>query len=325
MKPSAISEALRVLVAARQPVFIWSSPGAGKSAIVHQLAEALKVRLQDVRALLLDPVDLRGLPFLGSDGRSKWATPEFFPQDGTGILFLDELNAAPAMVQASCYQLVLDRKLGEYTLPDGWAIIAAGNRDSDRAATTRMPTPLRNRFVHWEFEVDVQEWSKWAIQAGIRPEVIAFLRFRPELLSQPDKDAHAFPSPRSWEFVSRILDSRSNPSIEHELIAGAVGTGPATELSAFLRTFRELPGIDAILLNPTQEPVPENAAAQYAVASALARCASDTNFDRICLYLNRLPIEFRVLCVRDATLREPAIRCTAGYVRWAVENHNAIA
>ena len=89
--------------------------------------------------------------------------------------------------------------------------------------------------------------------------------------------------------------------------------------------FRELPNIDAILLNPTQEPVPENAAAQYAVASALARCASDTNFDRICLYLNRLPVEFRVLCVRDATLREPAIRCTAGYVKWAVQNHDAIA
>ena len=232
------------------------------------------------------------------------------------------------MVQASCYQLVLDRKLGEYTLPEGWAIVAAGNRDSDRGATTRMPTPLRNRFVHLELEVDLQEWSEWAIQAAIRPEVIAFLRFRPELLSLFDRDAHAFPSPRSWEFVSHILDSldsQSNPSIEHEVVAGAVGSGAATEFSAFLRTFRELPNIDGILLNPLQEPVPENAAAQYAVASALARCASDTNFDGICLYLNRLPTEFRVLCVRDATLREPAIRTTAGYVKWAVDNHHAIA
>jgi len=104
-----------------------------------------------------------------------------------------------------------------------------------------------------------------------------------------------------------------------------VGAGAATEFSAFLRMFRELPNIDAILLNPIQEPAPENAAAQYAVVSALARCASDTNFDRICLYLNRLPTEFRVLCVRDATLREPAIRFTAGYTQWAVENHHAIA
>ena len=328
MKASAVSDALRVLVAARQPVFVWGGPGVGKSAVVGQLAEALKVPLQDVRALLLDPVDLRGLPFLGNDGRSKWAPPEFLPQDGTGILFLDELNAAPAMVQASCYQLVLDRKLGEYRLPERWSIIAAGNRDSDRGATTRMPTPLRNRFVHLEFEVDVQDWSEWAIQAGIRPEVIAFLRFRPELLSAFDRDANAFPSPRSWEFVSCILDSvgpQSNLSIEHEVIAGAVGSGAATEFSGFLRMFRELPNIDAILMNPLQEPVPEIAAAQYAVASALARCASDANFDRIYLYLSRLPTEFRVLCVRDATLRDPAIRCTAGYVKFAVENHHAIA
>ena len=326
MTPTAVLLALRQLVVEeQQPVFIWGSPGTGKSSVVNQLAIELGIALRDIRALLLDPVDLRGLPFVGKDGRSQWATPEFLPQDGAGILFLDELNAAPAMVQASCYQLVLDRRLGEYRLPEGWAIVAAGNRDSDRAATTRMPTPLRNRFVHIAFEVDVQEWSEWAIKANVRPEVIAFIRFRPELLSAFDRDANAFPSPRSWEFVSRIVNSRPNSSAEHELIAGAVGTGAATEFSAFLRMFRELPNIDSILLNPTQEPVPENAAAQYAVASALARCASDTNFDRICLYLNRLPTEFRVLCVRDATLREPAIRCTAGYVRWAVENHKAIA
>ncbi|MGC2744685.1 MAG: MoxR family ATPase, partial [Candidatus Angelobacter sp.] len=176
MKASAISSALRTLVAAQQPVFVWGGPGIGKSALIRQLAGSLKKSLRDVRALLLDPVDLRGLPYF-SDGQSKWATPEFLPKDGEGILFLDELNAAPAMVQASCYQLVLDRKLGEYTLPDGWAVIAAGNHDSDRGVTTRMPTPLRNRFVHLDFEVDLQDWSEWAIQSGIRAEVIAFLRF----------------------------------------------------------------------------------------------------------------------------------------------------
>ena len=325
MKSSQILSALRTLVAARQPVFVWGGPGIGKSAVIRQLAARLGVPLEDVRALLLDPVDLRGLPFLGTDGRSRWATPDFLPQDGAGILFLDELNAAPAMVQAGCYQLVLDRKLGEYTLPANWAIIAAGNRDSDRAVTTRMPTPLRNRFVHLEFEVDLQEWSEWAIQAGIRPEVIAFLRFRPELLSVFDRDANAFPSPRSWEFVSRILDSTPDPYVAHELYAGAVGSGAATEFSAFLEMFRELPNIDAILLNPLREPVPEKAAAQYAVASALARCASDVNFDRVCLYLDRMPTEFRVLCVRDAALRQPAIRHTPRYTRWAIENHHLLA
>ena len=99
------------------------------------------------------------------------------------------------MVQPDCYQLVLDRRLGDYTMPDGWAIVAAGTA-TRTAATMRMLTPLRNRFVHLDFEVDIQGWSEWAIQAAIRPEVIAFLRFRPELLSQFDRDANAFPSPR---------------------------------------------------------------------------------------------------------------------------------
>lgn len=325
MKPLAISSALRSLVLAKQPVFLWGPPGCGKSSVAAQLAESLQLPLQDVRALLLDPVDLRGLPFLGQDGRSKWATPEFLPKDGQGILFLDELNAAPAMVQASCYQLVLDRKLGEYTLPDGWAIIAAGNRDCDRAATTRMPTPLRNRFVHLDFEVDGQEWSEWAVRGNIRPEVIAFLRFRPEVLMVFERDAIAFPSPRSWEFVSRILEAAPDPPLEHELFAGAVGTGAATEFSGFLRMFRELPNIDAILLNPAKQPVPENAAAQYAVASALARCASEMNFDRICTYLERMPTEFSVLCVRDATLRAPEVQHTGAYTKWAINNHHVIA
>ena len=193
MKASAVSTAVRALIASGQPVFIWGGPGIGKSAVVAQVASAMGVDLQDIRALLLDPVDLRGLPFVASDGRSRWATPGFLPQDGTGILFFDELNAAPAMVQASLYQLVLDRKLGEYRLPDGWAIVAAGNREGDRAVTTRMPTPLRNRSVHIDFEVDAQEWSSWAIQNTIRPEVVAFIRFRPEVLSAFDRDATAFP------------------------------------------------------------------------------------------------------------------------------------
>lgn len=325
MKASGIASALRSMIGARQPVFIWGGPGIGKSAVVAQVAASMHVPVQDVRALLLDPVDLRGLPYLGTDGRSKWATPDFLPAAGNGILFLDELNAAPSMVQAACYQLVLDRRLGEYVLPDGWTIIAAGNRESDRAVTSRMPTPLRNRFVHIEFEVDAQEWSEWAINAAIRPEVIAFLRFRPEVLSAFDRDANAFPSPRSWEFVSRILDTTPDAALEHELFAGAVGTGAATEFSGFLRMFRDLPSIDAILLNPTAERVPDDPAAQYAVASALAHRATDCNFDRISLYLNRMPTEFRVLSVRDATLRRPEIRHTAAYTRWAIEHHDVLS
>ncbi len=324
MKASEIANALHTLLDARQPVFIWGEPGVGKSDVMRQVAAGRKIAIRDVRAPLLDPVDLCGLPIL-NDGRTKWATPDFLPTDGEGVLFLDELNAGTPLVQASCYQLVLDRKLRDYTLPPGWAIVAAGNRDSDRAVTTRMPTPLRNRFTHLTFEVDLQEWCEWAVSSSIRPEVIAFLRFKPELLSKFDRDANAFPSPRSWAFVSKILNESPAPRIEHPLIAGTVGDAAATEFTAFLTTFRDLPNIDAILLNPEHEPVPNNAAAQYAVASALSYYASDTNFDRICRYLKRMPAEFGVLCVRDASSRKPDVRHTAAYTQWAIANHNVIA
>jgi hypothetical protein len=325
MKASRVVSSLHLLVDGRQPVFIWGAPGVGKSDVVRQVAEAKKVSLKDVRALLLDPVDLRGLPFLSGDGEAKWAAPDFLPRDGEGILFLDELNSAPAMIQAGCYQLVLDRKVGEYTLPDGWAIVAAGNRDCDRGVITRMPAPLRNRFTHLNFEVDVQEWCQWAIRSSIRPEVIAFIRFRPDLLSVFDRDVNAFPSPRSWAFASNILKSSPDPDIEHELFAGTVGDGAATEFSAFLATFRNLPNIDAILMNPQREPVPANADAQFAVAAALSHCATDTNFDRICTYLERMPKEFNVMCVQDALLRQPAVKHTPTYTKWAVANHHLMA
>jgi len=325
------------IVEARQPVFVWGAPGIGKSDVMFQVAESRKLPLRDIRALLLDPVDLRGLPYLQVDEaapspanghgskQAKWASPDFLPRDGEGILFLDELNAAAPMVQASCYQLVLDRRLGDYRLPDGWAIVAAGNRQTDRAVTHQMPTPLKSRFTHLDFEVDLNDWCQWAIQNSIRPEVIAFLRFKPHLLSEFDRDKNAFPAPRTWSFVSRILHRQPKQTLEHGLIAGTVGEGAAIEFLAFLKTFRELPNIDAILMSPDKEPVPADAGAQHAVAGALAYAATAGNFDRVYTYLHRLPPEFTVFAVRDAMLRTPDVKHTPAFTRFAVEHHQVLS
>ena len=148
MRPSHVCEALHHLVRIRQPVFLWGPPGVGKSRLVADVARRQGRKLYDLRAVLLDPVDLRGLPRISDEGITSWCVPEFLPhpQDTEeGILFLDELNAAPPLVQAACYQLILDRRVGQYRLPDGWAVVAAGNRESDRAVTYRMPSALANR------------------------------------------------------------------------------------------------------------------------------------------------------------------------------------
>ena len=206
MKPSKLYGALRALIGERVPLHIWGPCGTGKSQIVRQVASDLGYEFLDVRAVQLDPVDLRGLPRISSD-QTAWVPPKFLPNSGKGILFLDELTSAPQMTQAGCYQLVLDRRLGEYRLPDEWVVIAAGNPASERGVHFAMPRPLRNRFVHLDLEPDLEDWSKWAIKAHVRPEIIAFLRFKPELLHAADvtSDANAWPTPRSWEMASCVL------------------------------------------------------------------------------------------------------------------------
>lgn len=321
MKPSLIAQSLKLTYQIKQPAFIWGAPGIGKSQIVNQSAMSLGLPVTDIRAVLLDPVDLRGLPFV-KGGRSQWATPEFLPQKGEGVLFLDELNAAPPLVQAACYQLVLDRKLGEYELPKGYSVIAAGNRETDRAVTSRMPSALANRFLHLDFDIDLSDWTQWALKNKIETPVIAFLRFRPGLLHDfnPQSKDKAFPSPRSWEFVSKILAQQPEKEIEFELYKGAIGEGAAAEFTGFIRIFRNLPNPDSILLNPQSALVPDDPATLYALCGALARKASANTFDRLCDYFNRLPPEFSVLAVRDSVQICPELTETRAFIEWSSKN-----
>lgn len=274
----------------------------------------------DLRAVLLDPVDLRGIPSI-VDGRTRWHVPEFFPRDGRGILFLDEVNAAPQLVQAALYQLVLDRRLGEYALPAGWSIMAAGNRETDRAVVSRMSSALGSRFCpHIEVEVDLKDWIAWALGAGVAMEVIAFIRWRPGLLHvfDPSKNERTFPCPRTWEFVSDFLKAGPAPEYEFDLYSGIVGEGAASEFVGFLRVYRSLPDLDEIERAPESARVPSESEVSvlYAVAGALARRASVQNFGAVLKYAGRLPAEFGVVLVRDAERLHPEVKKTRAYVEW---------
>ncbi len=329
MKASVIQTSLELLVDLKQPVFLWGPPGVGKSEIVKQTAEKKGLSLIDIRAVLLDPVDLRGLPRINGGGLSEWCTPSFFPQSGQGVLFLDELNAAPPLVQASCYQLVLDRSLGEYKLPDGWAIIAAGNRERDRAVTHRMPSALANRFVHINFSVDCDEWLEWAIRRGISPEIIAFLRFRPALLHDfdPEKDSKAFPSPRTWEFASNLimsLGSNGNDEARHELLSGTIGMGAATEFRGFMKIWHELPEVDEIMDTPEQVEISTDPAVLFAVCEMVGRAAEQKTADNIMVFASRLPDEFSVLLVREAIRHCNDIAKTDSFAAWAVRHSDVL-
>ena len=226
MNAKDLTQSLSALVAQKVPTFLWGAPGIGKSSIVKQIAEAKGIGFVDLRLALMDPTDLKGIPFYDKESHTAlWAPPAFLPQEGEGILFLDELNSAAPSVQSSAYQLILDRRVGEYELPKGWAIVAAGNREGDRGLTYRMPAPLANRFVHFELEVDVNAWREWAYRSKMDEKIIAYISYKNEHLFTFDakSDSKNFATPRSWEYVGKVLNAGVDKSLLLETLSGTVG------------------------------------------------------------------------------------------------------
>ena len=281
MRPSRILALLeREFLASAEdvhtPVMLWGPPGVGKSQLVAQAAARHAAPVIDVRLAQMEPTDLRGIPF--RDGSNvAWSVPSLLPDTGRhgprGILFLDEITSAPPTVTAAAYQLILDRRLGEYRVPSGWAIIAAGNRLGDRGMVYQMPSPLANRFTHFELEPDLDDWIVWAHANAIDERLIAFLRFRPDLLFELDaaRASHAFPSPRSWEFAHRALQKFSaDPALLDEAFKGCVGAAAGLACRTFIDHLGTLPDVEAIL-SGRESAVPGPIDLQYAVASALVR------------------------------------------------------
>ncbi len=329
MNPQQVISSLHTLIDIKQPVFIWGSPGIGKSQIVSQVAKEKNFKLIDIRAVLLDPVDIRGLPKISNDGQTSWCPPSFLPKSSctdNGIVFLDELNSAPPLVQAACYQLVLDRRVGEYILPDGWTVIAAGNGERDRSVTHRMPTALANRMVHIDMQTSVDDWLIWAEKSNIRPEILAFLRFRPSLIHDfdPQHSAKAFASPRSWEFMSRILNASVHESVEFELFQGTVGMSAATEFMGFLRVWRDLPTVENIIAKPSSIDVPSEPATLYALCEALGGKTNTQNIDKVVEYALRMPAEFSVLLLRTAVCKDENLVHTGAFNDWAQKNAHVL-
>lgn len=256
------------------PVMLWGPPGVGKSQMVAQVAARNGVPVIDIRLSQMEPSDLRGIPFRVND-LVEWAIPAMLPDavrhGYEGILFLDEITSAAPTVSAAAYQLILDRKLGAYEVPPGWAIVAAGNRQGDRGVTYSMPAPLANRFTHYEVETHLDDWVAWAYAHHIDERVIAFLRFRPELLFDfdPAHNPVAFPSPRSWEFAHRALKKfEEQPNVLLGGVQACVGPAAGIELKAFVDNLDNLPDIDAIVAGKPAA-VPKETDLQYAVAAAL--------------------------------------------------------
>ncbi len=301
MTPQQLSSYLGRLVTqdVRLSLMLWGPPGVGKSSIVAQTAREQSLEFIDVRLSQLAPTDLRGLP-VAENGVSSWYPPEFLPTQGRGILFLDELNMAPPTMQGVAQQLILDRKVGSYTVPGGWFIWAAGNRKEDRASVFDMPTPLANRFIHLSVESDLESFKSYALEKGISERILAFLSFRPTLLHKLETREHAWPSPRSWEMASRLLAADLD-------IEAAVGAGAASEYRAFVELYARLPDLTPILegraLGNGNEALefPREPSVRYATVIGLAVRANTAleGYHAFCWMVDRAGAEWVQLFVGD--------------------------
>lgn len=305
MTPKALKETLASLVNQQLPAFIWGPPGIGKSAIVKEISYDLGVSFLDLRLTLLDPTDLKGIPFL-QNNEAIWAAPNFLPKpdEKGGILFLDELNAAPALVQAAAYQLILDRRIGEYVLPQNWSIVAAGNRDGDNGATHPIPAPLANNFVHFEMDVSINDWRDWAFNQNIDDSIISFISLRHDALFQfdPKSKERSFATPRSWEFVDTILKSKLPESHLLEAIAGAIGGKLAAEFLSYKKEACELPVFQEIF-NGKSKHYPKDNCALHVAATVLVshalRKPDKAALNHLLRYTLNLEAEFSMMIVRD--------------------------
>ena len=326
MPPSAIINELIDNIKVNLASFVWGSPGTGKSDIINQVVQMLGIGIVDIRVAGKDPVDMSGLPSV-EDRKQIWNIPDMLPnaeRDGEfGVLFLDELTSAVPAMQTVAYQLVLEGKCGDYTLPPGWNVIAAGNYSTDRAVVYRQSTALANRFGHYDLVVDNEEWINWAISTGISEDIIAFIKHRPTLLHKMDTDQRAFPTPRTWENVNRHMQFMT-PENEYNKVSAFVGKGAAIEFNHFMKIARSLATFDEIIQNPSAAKISNIPATNHTIAALLMKNVTPGNFEQVMKYVRRIPQEFQAVFVLDAVKRNEELVATRSFIDWADTNNTQI-
>jgi len=262
----------------KRPLFLWGPPGIGKSELVEGIANELGGLMIDLRLGQMEPTDIRGIPFYNKDiGKMDWAPPVELPDEEMAkdypivVLFLDELNSAAPSVQSAAYQLILNRRIGKYKLPDNVVMVAAGNRESDKGVTYRMPTPLANRFIHQEMKVDFPSWLEWAVNNRVHKDVVGYLSFAKQDLYDFDAKSasRAFATPRSWTFVSQLLDESSDDDTTMNLIAGTVGEGLAVKFMAHKKVAGKMPNPADILSGKVKTLEVKEVSAMYSLVISM--------------------------------------------------------
>jgi len=290
VSPNGAKNAIRKAFKKQRPIFLWGPPGIGKSDIIHQIGAEMDAHVIDIRLSLWEPTDIKGIPYFDpNQNKMVWGSPSELPDEDLAsqypyvILFLDEMNSAAPSVQAAAYQLILNRRVGQYRLPDNVLIVAAGNREADKGVTYRMPAPLANRFLHLEMRVDFEDWSMWATDNRIHKDVVGYVTFAKKDLYDfdPKSASRSFATPRSWCFVSELLeDDDTDDTTMMDLIRGAVGEGLAVKFMAHRKISSKLPKPEDILAGKVKKMDTKEISAMYSLTVSLCyelKDAADKN------------------------------------------------
>ena len=279
VSPNGAKKSIMRAFKKKRPIFMWGPPGIGKSDVVGQITESLKnSHLIDIRLSLWEPTDIKGIPYYAAnDNVMAWAPPQELPTEEFAkqfdyiVLFLDEMNSAAPAVQAAAYQLILNRRIGQYKLPDNVLIVAAGNREADKGVTYRMPAPLANRFVHLELAVDFDDWMQWATENHIHPDVVGYLNFSKKDLYDfdPKSPSRSFATPRSWSFVSELIEDDDDENTTTDLVSGSVGEGLAVKFMAHRKVASKLPDPTEILEGKVEKCETKEISAMYSLTVSL--------------------------------------------------------
>ena len=262
----------------QRPLFLWGPPGIGKSELVAGITKELGGKMYDLRLAQMDPTDIRGIPYYNKEnGLMDWAPPIDLPSKEDAdkypvvVLFLDEMNSAAPSVQAAAYQLILNRRIGKYVLPDNVVMVAAGNREGDKGVTFRMPAPLANRFVHLEMRVDFDSWLQWAANNNIHKDVIGYISFAKQDLYDfdPKSASRSFATPRSWTFVSELLEDELSESTITDLVAGTIGDGVAVKFMAHRKIASRMPKPSDILAGKVKDLDVKEVSAMYSLTISM--------------------------------------------------------
>lgn len=335
-------ELIERCIRARLVPNLVGSPGLGKSALIHQIAETYNLLVIDLRLSQCDPVDLMGFPHIYQDRNKAGYVPmTTFPIEGdelpinpkTGqpysgwLLFLDEANGAEPAVQKAAYKLILDRMVGEFKLHKNVAIVCAGNLETDGALVEEQSTAMQSRMVHMTLELDVPAWLEWARENGIDYRITSYIQWRPEELQRfdPSHEDVTFACPRTWEFASRLISGIEQLIIlDKTLLSGTISEGVAREFYGFTKIFEDLPTLESIVKSPNSVPVPTEPSVCWALTGSLGQHATEKNIEPIMQFISRIPKEFQVVALREICRRNKKLKTSAPVLDWVTQNSHEL-